>query len=100
MRIRIQFTPATTKMLTEALWKAYSSGDLRLVRRISALLAYGKGEAVNKVANTLGVVEQTIYNWLKAFLLDRMNSLVYQRSPGRPPKLTKTQKGAEPKKLD
>lgn len=92
MRIRIQFTPATTKMLTEALWKAYSHGDLRLVRRISALLACGKGEAVNEIANTLGVVDQTIYNWLKAFLLDRMDSLVYRPSPGRPPKLTETQK--------
>lgn len=92
MRIRIQFTPATAKTLTGTLWKAYSNGDLRLVRRISVLLACGKGEAVNKVANTLGVVEQTIYNWLKAFLLNGMDSLVYRRSPGRPSKLTKTQK--------
>ena len=92
MHIRIQFTPATTRALTETLRKAYSNGDLRLVRRIPALLACGKGEAIDEVAATWGVVQQTIYNWLKAFLLDGMDSLVYRSSPGRPPKLTKTQK--------
>jgi len=92
MRIRIQFTSATIQALTQALHGAYAIGDLRVVKRISALLACGKGEDIDAVANTLGVVRQTVYNWLKAFLLDGMESLVYRPSSGRPPKLTKTQK--------
>jgi transposase len=45
-----------------------------------------------QVAETFLVSRQTVYNWLNAFILHGLNSLPYRRSPGRKPRLTKTQK--------
>jgi transposase len=56
-----------------------------LVRRISALLGLAKGETVPGVAETVSVSRQTIYNWLKAFMLEGMDGLAYRWSRGRKP---------------
>lgn len=92
MNISIHFSRPTIKLLSRRLSKAYAAGDARLVRRISALLGLAKGETVAQVAEMHGVARQTVYNWLKAFILEGVDSLNYRRSPGRKPRLTKTQK--------
>ena len=92
MNISIHFTRPTTKLLTQRLGQAYTAGDLRLVRRVSALLGLANGETVAQVAETLSVSRQAVYNWLKAFMLYGMDSLVYRWSRGRKPRLTRTQK--------
>lgn len=92
MNISIHFSRPTTKLLVQRLGQAYATGDLRLVRRISALLGLAKGEVVAQVGQMLSVSRQAVYNWLKAFMLCGMDSLVYRRSPGRKARLTKTQK--------
>lgn len=92
MNLSIRFTRPTVKLLIQHLRQAYGLGDLRSVRRISGLLALAQGETVDQVAETLSMSRQTIYNWLKAFILYGVDSLVYHRSPGRKPRLTKTQK--------
>jgi transposase len=92
MDISIHLTPATTKSLTVRLGQAYAAGDLRQVRRISALLGFANGQTVPQVAETFSVCRQTVYNWLKAFMLHGMDSLVYRWWRGRKPRLTKTQK--------
>jgi transposase len=93
MRISIHFTRATVKKLMWHLQRAYATGSVRLVRRISALLDLGRGDTVAHVAERHLVSRQVVYDWLKAFLLQGEDSLVYRRSPGRKPRLTKTQKG-------
>lgn len=92
MNVSIRFTRPTVKLLIRHLRQAYGAGDLRKVRRVSALLALAHGETVEQVAEPLSLSRQTIYNWLKAFILQGVDSLVYHRSPGRKPRLTKTQK--------
>ena len=92
MNISIRFARQTSKSLVEQLKQAYTAGDLRLVRRISALLGLAKGETVAQVAETLSVSGQVVYNWLRAFMLHGVDSLVYRRSTGRKSRLTKTQK--------
>jgi transposase len=92
MNISIRFSRPTIKSLIQRLEQAYAAGDLRLVRRISALLGLAKGETVTEVAETSSVTRQTIYNWLKAFMLQGMDGLAYRWSRGRKPRLTKTQK--------
>lgn len=92
MNISIRFTGPTVKMLIRRLKYAYDVGNLRLVRRISALLDLTQDETVAQVAETHSVARQTVYDWLKAFLLQGKDSLVYRRSPGRKSRLTKTQK--------
>jgi transposase len=92
MNISIRFTRPTVKLLIQRLKQAYDAGDARLVRRISALLGLARSETVDQVAETLSVARQTVYDWLAAFLQQGGDSLVYRRSPGRPPRLTKTQR--------
>jgi transposase len=72
---------------------AYRVGDLRLVRRVSALLSVAsKTATVSEVAELYPVARQTIYDWLKALLCRGEASLAYRQPPGRKPRLTKTQK--------
>ena len=47
MQIRVQFHAATVKVLIHELDKAYARGDVRLVKRVSALLALAKGKALD-----------------------------------------------------
>jgi len=89
---RINFCSATVKHLEQELQKAYSRGDPRLVRRITVLLATHRQQDLSSVARMWGIARQTIYNWLGAFLEQRWESLNYRFAPGRPPRLTQTQK--------
>ena len=93
MKFRLRFTSPTLKQLRTLLKTAYDRGDARLVRRISALLAYARGQEVTAVAADLSVSPETLYLWLRAFLVERFESLGYRAAPGRPANLTKTQKG-------
>ena len=58
MKLRILFT-ATTRRQLRTLWKqAYDRGDVRLVRRLSALLAYDQGQEVEQIAADLSVAAE------------------------------------------
>jgi len=92
VNMSIHFSRATTKLLIKRLEQAYAAGDLRQVRRISALLGLARDETVSQVAETCSVCRQTVYNWLKAFMLDGASSLAYRWWRGRKPRLTKKQK--------
>jgi len=92
MNIQVRFTSVTMSEL-RTFWKqAYARGDLRLVRRTSALLAIGREQKIATIAADLCVSAETVYAWLRAFLVDRFASLHYRSHPGRPPRLTPTQK--------
>jgi transposase len=90
----IRLTPFTRQQLYCRLHQAYASGSLRVVKRIHVLLALAEGTAVSEVAHMLTLGEQTIRDYLNGFLRRGSASLVYQRPPGRPAKLTKTQRQA------
>ena len=92
MQLSIHFHNATVKALTQRLEGAYRRGDVRLVKHILALLDIAQDIPVATVAQRLRVSEGSVYRWLKAFLLEGYASLVYRLSPGRPAKLTQTQK--------
>lgn len=92
MNLRYRFSRKCLKELQAALQRAYRTGSWREVRRITALLLVGQGNPVEEAAETVGVHPQTLYRWLKAFLTEGMESLKYGTSPGRPLKLTKTQR--------
>ncbi len=92
MRMRIQFGRATVKELVAVWQRAVRRGDGRVVRRATALLLLADQHPVPAVAERVGQGASTIYGWLHAFLTERCASLVYRTSPGRPAKLTPTQK--------
>lgn len=92
MQIRISLNNEDWERLLSCLHQAYAKGQLRLVKRIHALLEVLNGKAVEQVAKMLGLSESTVYGYIKAFILHRFDSLVYRRPSGRRPKLTQSQR--------
>jgi transposase len=82
----------TRKHLYRRLQQAYASGSLKLIKRIHVLLALAQGQSISDVAEMLSVGEQTVRDYRNQYLFKGMASLVYKASPGRPRKLTQTQR--------
>ena len=89
---RVTFSSETVKRLYCELQKAYDHGDRRAIRRILVLLMLSQRLELAVILATWAISRQTVYNWLKAFLSQRWDSLVSAKAPGRPPRLGKTQK--------
>ena len=90
--VRIALSGTTRKILSHRLQQAYATHTSRLIRRIHALLELADGKAVWDVAELLGVGEQTVRDWLHAFVLNGVASLFYRPHPGRPAKLSANQR--------
>jgi transposase len=89
---RITFRQETVKRLKQELEKAYVRGDKQTVRRLSVLIMIGKRMRLEQILSLWNVSTQTVYNWLNEFARQRWASLKNEKAPGRPPRLTKTQK--------
>ena len=101
MNIRIQLSHPTVKALQRRLQEAYRRDDVRLMRRIHALLAH----LVNKmpmaiVSEQWGFTPACFYQWLTELILNGLDSLGYQPGGGRKAKLTSTQKNRLGKLID
>ena len=81
--IRIALTGATRKMLVARLQQAYADHATRLIRRIHALLELAEGRAVYEVAAGLGVGEQTVRDWLHAFVRCGAQAIGHDHQPRR-----------------
>jgi len=93
MNIRIQVSCPTVKALQRRLQEAYRRDDVRLVRRIHALLEHlVNGVPVAVLSQQWGFTPACFYEWLMAFILQGLDSLAYQPGGGRKAKLTPTQK--------
>lgn len=88
----VHFCGPTVKQRRRAWQEAVPRGQSRLICHLSALLEVGAGGRVATVAAHVGVSVSTVYLWLHAFLLQRWDSLRYGTEPGRPCKLSPTQK--------
>ena len=98
--LKLRYSNNTLLALYERLHQAYAKGQLRLIKRIHVLLYLADGKSVAQVAEILQLSQQTIYNYIKALVLKGLDSLVYKRPPGRPPRLTKTQRKALSQLID
>lgn len=92
MEFKVRLSGATIKGLEQVLRQGFRDGDVRVIRRVQALLEVGAARPVALVAERLGVDVTTVYGWLHVFLVDGLATLRYGRSPGRPTKLTARQK--------
>lgn len=88
----ITFGRETVKILNQHLHAAFRAGDLPRIKHIAALLMLADRRPAPTVAERLGVGRSTVYTWLHAFLVDRFASLQRRKAPGRPAKLSPTQK--------
>lgn len=89
---RITFRQETVKRMQQELKKAYVRGDKQAVRRLSVLIMIGKRMRLEHILSLWNISQQSVYNWLNEFVRERWESLGYEKAPGRPPRLTKTQK--------
>jgi transposase len=92
VEFKVRFTGVTNKALEQVLRQGFRNADVRVIRRVQALLEVGAGRPVACVAERLGLDATTVYGWLHAFLVGGLATLRYGRSPGRPSKLTPSQK--------
>lgn len=92
MNVTITFCRDTVKTLNQHLQAAFRTGNLPLIKHVSALLMLADGLPIPTITQRLGVGRSTVYAWLTDFLLDRFSSLQQRKSPGRPPKLSPSQK--------
>jgi transposase len=92
MNIRVRMSAETVKKMTQALQKAYKSGDAKMIRRIMALLDFSRGDSPAEIATQHGVSVSSVYEWLKQLLTSGMESLKPKWKGGRKSKLSQTQK--------
>lgn len=92
MEFRVRLAGLTIKAVEQVLRQGFRAGDVRVIRRVQALLEVGAGRPVVQVAERLGLDATTVYGWLHAFMVDGLGTLRYGRAPGRPSKLSPTQK--------
>ena len=92
MFIRLRLKSKQLEKLLDRLHQAYAGGQLRLVKRIHTILFALEGKSAADIAEILGMSEQCARAYVTAFILKGLDSLVYHRPPGRPARLTKTQK--------
>jgi len=72
--------------------QAQRSGDLRMVKRLLAILAVSEGMLYSLIAANLKVTEESIRLWVNAVLLNGLEGLRPKKGSGRPSKLTKSQR--------
>lgn len=92
LNFRLTLHSSQKGALEKRLQTARNLGNMPLINRILSILAVAEGFCQREVAKILQVSEESIRLWLCGFLLRGVRSLETKRSPGRPPKLTKTQK--------
>ncbi len=89
---RINLAGSTLNTLKEMLFKAEHRGDLRTVKRINAILAVVERYSYSVIASILNVCDESIRLLFAAFLQKGCDNFIPGKSPGRRPKLTKTQR--------
>lgn len=78
--------------LEKQLVAAEARGDLAEVKRVLALLSLTAGQLVDDIAEVLKISVETIRQALNRFLLGGAKTLISKSRPGRPSKLTKSQR--------
>lgn len=91
--IRIGISSKTQAKLKEKQAIAEKSGDLRLYKKITAILSISEGFSLSEAASLFEVSVETVRVWIRDFLQLGLSSLFIIKPNGRPPKLTKKQKG-------
>ena len=92
MHCRIKFTKKSIQELQKTQENARLVGNLKWVERCTALLMLGHLLTQEKTAQLLGYHVRTIQRWVVLFLALGAKGLKPEKSPGRPSRLTKTQK--------
>ena len=89
---RFSISTRYRKDLEQQLRTAHQLGHLRRVKYLLAILAVMDNQSYEQVAGVLKLNLKTVAEWVRLFLCYGPKGAPRRTSPGRPPKLTKTQK--------
>ena len=92
--MRFTMSPSYRKEMERQLKTAQHLGPLRQVKYLLAILAVMDGQGFAQVAVVLRVHEKTVAAWVCACCCYGPQGAPHKKSPGRPSKLTPTQKAA------
>ncbi len=71
---------------------AQNEGDMGEIKRLLALLSFASGQLMENIAATLQMSIETIRQVIHNYLIGGMIKILSKCRPGRPPKLTQTQR--------
>jgi transposase len=91
---RFTISTASRKEVEHQLKRAQQLGNLRQVKNLLAILAVIDGQSFAQVALLLRVHAKTVAKWVGVFCCYGLQGAPRKKPPGRPPKLTPTQKAA------
>jgi transposase len=89
---RVTISRRQRQELERQLHTAQHLGRLHDVTCLLAILAVTDGHSCDQVALTLRVTPKSVHQWVRRLLVEGLPGLKRKKPPGRPPKLTKTQK--------
>jgi len=92
MDFKLNLTQFQKQSLQKLLNEARSVCNSKIMQRVSALLGLSSDQSIRTMADILCVSKETIRQWIRDYLNQKMNSLKLKPKSGRPPKLTKTQR--------
>ena len=92
LTFRLNIQPPNRKALDVKLKAAQRSGDFRMVKHILALFAVHEGHTIEQAAAILKVSKETLFQWVRHYIIYGLKGVNTRKSAGRPPKLTRSQK--------
>lgn len=92
LHFRINIQSPNRKALEAKFKAARLQGEVRKVIHILVLFALHEGRVEQEIADTFQVNVKTVLEWKCLYLCYGVQSVEPKKSPGRPPKLTKSQK--------
>jgi transposase len=92
--VRFVISTYYRKEVERQLKTAQQLGHLRQVKYLLAILAVVDGQSFAQIALILRVHEKTVAAWVRVFCCYGITGAPRQKSRGRPPTLTPTQKAA------
>jgi len=92
LNFRLSLYPSQEKVLMMKLKAAERRGNVRALKRILAILLLCKGVSKKEIASILKVSVEAVRLWLCAFMLRGVQALETKKPPGKPSRLTKSQK--------
>lgn len=88
----LRLSTSQKKSLQAALQRAEAAGDFPKTKRLLSILLLGAGHVVSEITELLQVSDQSIRSWFRSYVVSGIRGLCSGKSPGRPTKLTKTQR--------
>ncbi len=88
----LKLTSSQRKALEDKYEREQRRSNIVLCLRILTILSIADGYTIEQVAKQFRVTVQTVNAWVKKYLLLGAAGLNSRRKPGRPPKLTKSQR--------